>query len=74
MTTRKAIGRVLFGRQDEIAFADLEPCPSPPNDNGFCGSQSDIYDRTGKYCEAKKDSVPHAIAAEICAKKQGMLR
>lgn len=73
MPSRAQVGKILFGRED-INFTKFEPCPSPPNDNGFCGSQSDIYDRTGKYCEAKNEGVHHERAAEICRIKKEMLK
>jgi hypothetical protein len=59
--TRKQIAKALF------------PCPSPPNDKGYCGSQGEIYDRTGQVCEAKNPAIHHEQAAEICRKKKGML-
>lgn len=52
----------------------LEPCPSPPNANGFCGSQRQIYDLTGKLCEAKSEGIHHERAAEICRQKKELLR
>jgi hypothetical protein len=55
-------------------FKVLEPCPSPPNEKGFCGSAGDIYDRTGKICEAKNQGTPHARAAEICRMKKELLK
>ena len=52
----------------------IEPCPSPPNENGFCGNAADIYKRTGKYCEAKNPGLSHIRAVEICQLKQEMLK
>jgi hypothetical protein len=50
----------------------LEPCPSPPDEHGFCGNSADIFKRTGKYCEAKSANIHHQRAAEICQLKKEM--
>jgi hypothetical protein len=72
MVTKKEVGKILFGRED-VNFTNFDPCPSPPNDKGYCGSQGEIYDRTGQVCEAKNPTIHHEQAAEICRKKKGML-
>jgi hypothetical protein len=57
-----------------MTHKDLDPCPSPPNESGFCGSQRDIQKRTGKYCEAKNEGIHHEVAVDICKKKQELLK
>jgi hypothetical protein len=52
----------------------IEPCPSPPDENGFCGDVESIYVRTGKYCEAKNQNLRHDRAVEICRLKKEMLK
>jgi hypothetical protein len=53
---------------------ELEPCPSPPNESGFCGNQREIHRLTGKYCEAKNEGIHHEVAVDICRKKQELLK